>query len=173
MKTRPAFGDYIPNTKSKNCRRGHVYEPVRSSTGAWKTCKECSRVTYKIRKAKDPSAGSVRTMAWQQANREKYNARQRQWCKKNVHKYVAKWAYRRAAQLKRTPAWLTKGQRADMVFFYQRARKVSKETGVPHHVDHVVPLLGRSVSGLHVPWNLQIIPASENCKKGNRVQAWG
>lgn len=59
--------------------------------------------------------------------------------------------------------------------FYIWAQIRTIETRVPHHVDHIIPLLGcdehgnHIVSGLNVPWNLQVIPASENLKKGNRV----
>jgi 5-methylcytosine-specific restriction endonuclease McrA len=52
---------------------------------------------------------------------------------------------------------------------YSRAKALSKQTGIPHHVDHIVPLNAKNCSGLHVPWNLQIIPASENCAKSNKM----
>jgi len=52
--------------------------------------------------------------------------------------------------------------------FYIESAELSKLLGVWHEVDHIVPLQGTTVSGLHVPWNLQILTAKENSMKGNR-----
>ena len=54
-----------------------------------------------------------------------------------------------------------------MAEIYERARRLSAETGVKHHVDHVLPVNGKLVSGLHVETNLQILTATENIKKTN------
>jgi hypothetical protein len=76
------------------------------------------------------------------------------------------------ARRRATPLWV---DTAAIVDFYVKARQISAATGIPHHVDHIVPLRamrnGKHVaSGLNVPWNLQVIPAGDNLKKGNRLQ---
>lgn len=76
-------------------------------------------------------------------------------------------AKRRTVKLQRVPPW------ADMTAIkavYVQARRLSRETGVPHHVDHEIPLQGKLVSGLHVHNNLQILTGSENSKKHNRFE---
>jgi hypothetical protein len=74
---------------------------------------------------------------------------------------------RRAAKLQRVPPW---ADREAIRAIYKRARDLTEQTGVPHHVDHVLPLRGKRVSGLHVHQNLQIITGAENGRKHNRFE---
>jgi hypothetical protein len=81
----------------------------------------------------------------------------------------ARLAKRRSAKLQRTPPWSTIKEELEIKQFYLNASKLTKETGIPHEVDHIIPLQGENVSGLHVPWNLQILSRSLNIRKGNRM----
>jgi hypothetical protein len=67
-----------------------------------------------------------------------------------------------------TPNWLTKEQKSLMADFYFLAKDCELVTGELYHVDHIVPLMGKDVCGLHVPWNLQVLPSDLNMKKSNR-----
>jgi hypothetical protein len=76
---------------------------------------------------------------------------------------------RRAARLRRTPAWADLGA---IKAVYVEARRRTVETGISHHVDHEIPLQGELVSGLHVHNNLQILTGSENSRKKNRFEVF-
>ena len=71
--------------------------------------------------------------------------------------------------MQRTPPWLTKDHETLIAQFYEEARRLSDLSGVNVQVDHIVPLQGETVSGLHVPWNLILITQSENARKHNKV----
>lgn len=79
----------------------------------------------------------------------------------------AKSAMRRSTRLQRTPAWAD-GEAIKAL--YDLALRKEQETGIPHQVDHIVPLRGKFVSGLHVEYNLQILTEFENNSKGNRFE---
>jgi hypothetical protein len=72
---------------------------------------------------------------------------------------------RRLAKLNRIPSWADL-QKIDEI--YVECARRTEETGIAHHVDHEIPLRGKLVSGLHVHWNLRILPAGENLRKSNR-----
>lgn len=88
--------------------------------------------------------------------------------KKSPEKFAARTRKRQAAQKDRTPKFLTNGHWLEILNFYKQAADLSDSTGVPYVVDHIVPLQGKNVSGLHVPWNLQVVTRTQNSKKGNR-----
>lgn len=75
----------------------------------------------------------------------------------------------RKATIKRAcPNCLNEDDLKIITSIYVECKRISESTGVTHHVDHIVPLNGKNVCGLHVPCNLQILTAEENLKKGNR-----
>lgn len=100
-------------------------------------------------------------------NRELINQHSKNYRKNNKGKVNARTRKRQATKLQATPPWLTEKQLHDITVIYTACAKVSERTGKPHHVDHVVPLQGENICGLHVPWNLAIIPAKMNLSKSN------
>jgi len=108
--------------------------------------------------------------AYYESNREKLLQSRREYVQLNPEKLAAQSAKRKAAKSQRTPRWLTKADYAVIDSFYAQARVMSEQTGEKYHVDHILPLRGKKVSGLHVPSNLRVIPAAENIRKFNHYQ---
>lgn len=89
------------------------------------------------------------------------------WKKEHPGKHAAHEGKRRAAKMKRTPAW---ADQEWIIHAYEVAADMTAKMGDEYHVDHEVPLQGERVSGLHVYENLQIISGTDNCRKNNRFQ---
>lgn len=86
----------------------------------------------------------------------------------NSDKISALNAKRRAAKLHRIPKWSTVADLKYIAALYAHSQRITKCLGIQFHVDHIIPLQGQTVSGLHVPSNLQVIPASLNLSKHNK-----
>jgi hypothetical protein len=169
------FPVYYSAGRTKSGRRGACRACYSVAKASWnKAHPDRSRAATRRRDARRRERGQSRN--YYQANRERILERARQrrqqrrearldyakrHYRRNKHKYIERNARRRAILHERTPAWLSPEQIAWMQSFYER-------TPVGHHVDHIVPLKGKDVSGLHVPWNLQYLSADENRRKYNK-----
>ena len=106
---------------------------------------------------------------YREKNKEKRSLSFKQYSKNNRGRLAAIKAKRNAAKLKATPPWLSKEYLEQIRTEYELAAWCSKMMGIKYHVDHIIPLQGKQVCGLHVPWNLRVIPATENIRKGNKL----
>lgn len=97
----------------------------------------------------------------------------KKWQQKNKKK-VAEYSRIRNPLLKKrfrtaTPKWLTPEQKQEIKDIYKSCRTMSEFHEIQYHVDHIEPLNGKTSCGLHVGWNLRIIPALENRIKSNKL----
>ena len=163
------------------------------------TCKQCKNIQGKAYKEenkdkiKESSAQyylekkeviSVRNKEWKENNKELIAIKRKEYHEKNKDmqsekakvrrqnnkpNYNAKAAAERAAKKNATPKWLTKDHKTFIEIQYQMAKYLEDRMGEEYHVDHIHPLQNDSVCGLHVPWNLRVIPAFDNLSKGNKL----
>jgi hypothetical protein len=166
------------------CKHGHI--APRKTKGA---CIECLRVEWQ-------RAAETRTEYFREYNkREDIKDRKNEWYQENREAVIAAAATRPAAVLREyrnawkannktqvradtkarrrkhrdaTPKWLSRKQKSEIRQIYQIAITMTQTTGEQYVVDHIVPLRGEAVCGLHVPWNLRVITQDENLKKSNK-----
>ena len=167
------------------CKHGHV--APRKIKGA---CVECMKIEWQqaaekradyFRKYNKSEAGQQAKRKYYEANKENVIARaqarpdedKRRY--KKTHKVNNPDMYKEMTSLRRrrfrdaTPKWLTENQKMEIRLKYRLAIELSRVTGERHAVDHIIPLHGESVCGLHVPWNLQVLTQKDNLTKYNRM----
>ena len=111
---------------------------------------------------------SARYKKHYEESRDKYLARVKKYRQKFPEKKAALDAKRRSAKLERIPSWSNEADLKAIKKIYARCKRINKLTGVEHQVDHVIPLQGENISGLHHSTNLAIIPAALNASKNNK-----
>ena len=146
-------------------------------------CKRCVSITNRRYRENNPAAVILSREKWNTNNPEKKveyakkweklnkvasNESSIAWQKRNRDKTASICAKRRAAKLLRTPKWLTEQDWHKIKDFYKEANRLTKLTGIKYEVDHILPLQGKHVSGLHHPDNLQILTKHDNLSKGNK-----
>jgi predicted nucleic acid-binding Zn-ribbon protein len=94
-----------------------------------------------------------------------YTARTRENNPEGYARLMHKWAKRRADRARATPLWYDDTK---VKAIYRQAERM-RRAGFDVHVDHIIPLCGENVCGLHVHNNLRIIPAKENIAKGAKL----
>jgi 5-methylcytosine-specific restriction endonuclease McrA len=169
------------------CKHGHI--APRKTKGA---CIECLKVEWAqaaetradyFKEYNKSEAGVEAKQAYYSRNREAVIARaqarpleekrvyQKAWKDANQVWVRADTKSRRRKHRDATPPWLTRKQKSEIRQLYQIAITMTKTTGERYVVDHIVPLRGESVCGLHVPWNLRVITQEENLAKSNKLLA--
>jgi hypothetical protein len=145
----------------KPCRHGHVCERFVSDGN----CKQC-RVNLNSKNKYREDYESYHKEYYKN-NKHIVLSKRKAYAQKNSDRINALIAKRRHSKDMRTPAW------ANLELIrkvYEKCKVTTNRTGVKHHVDHIVPLHSDLVCGLHVHYNLQILPASENCSKSNKFE---
>ena len=82
--------------------------------------------------------------------------------------YLANFYLREERVKQATPLWLNEQMKSDIVLKYKISQRLKEIHCIKYHVDHIVPIWGENVCGLHVPWNLQVITEEENLRKSNK-----
>ena len=146
------------------------------------TCKLCKKeynvlnkdkisLSNKKYKLANPNSGKITTAEWRRNNPSKLVEYSDRWRNKNRNKYNAISASRKKRLRNATPKWVSKEELDKIRMLYTISGWITNNVGIEMHVDHVIPLQGKNVSGFHCLSNLQVIPAIDNLKKSNSFKA--
>lgn len=146
------------------CKRGHMADRRVKD----RVCMACDREYQSKAHYANPEASKAYGRAQYIKHREKHLANKREYRQANKGKIIALATARKKYIKQRTPKWVDADERWMVKEVYDLAVQRTKMTGFAWHVDHIIPLQGKTVSGLHVMANLQIISGVENIRKRNR-----
>ncbi len=149
------------------CRHGHV--ALRRVSD--RVCTECDKIAKAMRRT-TPANEQVKSTrrASYQKHKEAALLAKKLYRANNKGKINALCAARKNVVKQRTPQWLTSFDKLKIRCLYQLAAMYTRENSEPWHVDHVIPLQGETVSGLHVPDNLRVLRGIENIQKKNKYE---
>jgi len=132
----------------------------------WERNREAISQKNKSYYAKNRDSVNAQKRGYYEQNKQHLAAMGRKWREQNYHAVIELNTRRKKAIAAATPSWADFGEIRKV---YESAKKLTAETGTKHHVDHIVPLRGKLVCGLHVHWNLRAIPWIDNLKKKNKL----
>ncbi len=132
------------------------------------TCKECDNAQRQQYYKDHRDQELANRVEYQNVHKTRLAVYRKEYNKNNRDKKNTYEAKRRAAKINRTPLWLTEEDRWMFKEVYSLSKLREELTGIKYNVDHIIPLQGKLVSGLHVPSNLQVIPAKDNFEKSNK-----
>ena len=150
----------------KPCIHGHI-ERRRVND---RICMQCTRDFHKKIRETFPVTHSGKKKASYERTKEKHLAQKRVYRQTNKAKVNALAKAYKVRKKNRIPKWVDKNHMQLIKEVYELAQIRTKHFGFPWHVDHIVPIQGKLVSGLHVIENLQVIPGIENIKKKNKFE---
>lgn len=105
---------------------------------------------------------------YNEENKDKVLAWKKSEYEKNKEDYIFRANKRKYRKYNATPSWLSEGDWLQIEDIYSRARELSASSNENYDVDHIIPIQGKNVCGLHVPWNLQILERKQNRQKSNK-----
>lgn len=159
----------------KTCKLSRTFNLFKVSKKTGKLlnpCLECRQERKRKDHRNNLERDNATKNAWAKRNPEKVRVSRENWKDANVGKVKADKSRRKERVAIATPKWLSPLQIEAINFYYMMADLRTKTSGVEYHVDHIVPLRGKNVCGLNVPWNLETIPAKENLENGNKMFPW-
>jgi 5-methylcytosine-specific restriction endonuclease McrA len=131
-----------------------------------RTCPGNSAIIKVLYYERNKEKVKAKALSRSNVDKKKYK---KAWKLKNKGSIAASVASRKEHIRRATPDWLSREQKLQIKGFYREADRLKTETGIDHQVDHIIPLRGKVVSGLHVPWNLRVITAEENQRKNSKL----